>query len=519
MADLNEGVKERIKSGLKKHVSDLPNIQALIKAVDDGRIDNIRKWLFEQLTSPQANFESLSSAINDIDDDFRKILFDSEQAVSADYLRALSQVPTALKAMAEELDNIKFRQLQDKRGKKGFQHFHNGLKDKKFNHKGTGWAIVNGLLTVEPTHLTNPDTAREINQYLDEKQTGKPWYTPTTEQPEGFAPRGDLNIQAKTLGKFGPNAAVDPIFYVQKSDGKFQKPDGKWSVLTIKRFDGSLAFPGGMQEAKVKETCVEELLEECFSGGLFISGSQTAAQLDSARIPPEAVKETMQQAMLKFLEGNDPTKAAKQIWQARDILMGIGDASTPSEMVNKIVQAIRDSPRIDEGKKGSMIALARCAVYEKCLPERFAKFKSFVESKMQEGEQVINRTDPRNTNTAWMVTTPVMVALNQDDFDNFFLDELGLTLTEGDDAAAVQFRDVDEFAHSITGENGSEVYSSHATIAMNAFSTMVESGMLSASPQLLGQLESVAQSNGLTQHLPKACLQPVPPTSSAVAPR
>ncbi len=197
------------------------------------------------------------------------------------------QLQQKLADLATRTAILDFRKLRDDRFKKGFEHFIMDLLNHPYKNDGHGWTFGDrdekrkftkadpskkGVLNVKPDH----DSAG-LNAWLHAMLRKYPWFEtqeelnerlaagevlPEPQLPPGFDKYTEL---FKSLGKFGPNLAIDvPML--------FKELDGSLSSMFIKRFDGTWAFIGGM----------------CTEYGLTLKSSE-AELLALTRVKPDKI--------------------------------------------------------------------------------------------------------------------------------------------------------------------------------------------------------------------------------------
>lgn len=446
--------------------------------------------------------QKFATALNRLSPNDKELLFEQRDlSITGDYLEHINVGPS-LKQLATTFQAMKVSGLKADREKEGMKHFFQDLKDPKHNQKGTGWEMLNGLLTISPDHFTNPKTKQEVHDYLgDEAQLGKKdWYETPTDGPK--AKSTDYGIDIKTLGKNGQNRAVDPIFILKTQTGQIK-------VLCGKR-RGGYALPGGMNESTVIDTCISELLEECFSGKMFEKDTLTSEKLNAKKISYRdmfsSVEKIIQQALYK---GKPPKKGAtnyNELLQSHTTALQAastkakvlaGHVPTQGKSASEyIATVIADISRnmMDEGNKAPLIAHIKCELYKQFLNEEYKKFETFIKARMHIEEMVMNQSDPRNTDLAQMWTTPVEAVIDELELTHFLQKECDLEYGAGDDLANVQYRPLTRLLENIT-DSKKGVYSDHTTLVLNAISRGVERGEIPVDRVLLSQLETITQSN------------------------
>ncbi len=386
---------------------------------------------------------------------------------------AIARTVGMLKETSNQFQTMKFDQLAQQRATHGFNHFIFDLKDPIHNAQGNGWFLNNGMLHIDPTHFQNEVTRTEVHTLLNQKLGDRPWYQIPSEATATYTSAYGLAI--KTLGKNGINAAVDPILLVQDIDGKVSVLSGQRPVCN------EYCLPGGMNESTVINTCVSELLEECFSGALFEPGEKSSRLLDDST-----------HNILEF----NATIAALCPVELQAEMTVLPTNISASEAVQHAVRHIQDSA-LDEGKKAPLIAKIKCTIYQERLPEPFARFSNFVNQHIhQDQDNVINGSDPRNTDVAYMETKPLPGFIKIHEMDAI-TSQCALTFGAGDDLGNVRLRDIDVFCGQIVS-TGTEptshqqgTYSDHASLVLNSIALGLENGDLILTDALSNQIHTV----------------------------
>lgn len=383
--------------------------------------------------------------------------------------------------LADYAQTIALNKLLKKRHEKGFQAFIFDLKESSHNYQSEGWQLANGLLTVE-----SDANAQEINDFLASKLSDRLWFE--SNQPTSIdASPVTYGYDFKVLGKWGANPAVDPVLFLENSNNEL-------TVLTIIRADKTAALPGGMMESTVQKTCIHELLEECFSGNFFKPDSKTSHIIDAFgywdNVLPKPPLLTLIQRVL------DETKQLSQ--QQKNELYGMLQNTTvpqkPSEVIQSLCNKIDELTGLSACQRAQVLASVRVGLYEKTCPVEYEAMKTLLLQRMENSEQVANLSDPRNTNSAWMVTTVVSMLFPHSDMN--ILEDYGLEYEggAGDDAHDSHFRSVKDFCC----ENP---YADHAALVLHALARTIEKNEnLKIAKALLNQCLSIA--NCFQQELP-----------------
>jgi hypothetical protein len=390
------------------------------------------------------------------------------------------QLIPILKDLAVAAQTIAMNQFQMKRNELGFQGFIADLRDARHNVLGHNWNLTNGMLTVR----SNANFA-EVDEYLTEKLSNVPWFTPCS-------PDNSSKIQSvmnygypfKMLGKYGANPAVDPALFLANTDEPVK-------VLAIIRADQTRALPGGMQEAAVKKTCINELLEECFSGNFFKENSISSHIIDAEGYWSQFNEDQQLSALLEKV-----ILATKQLSNAqKNSLIEAISSNEPDEtrsaLIRRICQKIEnlpdEQPIFGSCQRAQVLAHVRVGLYEVACPQQYAQMKNLLEERMHSESRVVNQTDPRNTDYAWMETTVVNMAVDSNLIEQ--LKNYGLELEggAGDDATNSHFPTLEEFCCS----QQNAPYSDHASLVLNALANVIENNLL-VSTNLLEQCRSIA---------------------------
>lgn len=470
----------------------------------------------------EVSLPAVAHALNQLNSDQKHALF-SKGDTTIDSWR-LRQIDVLIQLTADIRQKTWASFIQS-RQENGFTHFFADLKDSRHNALGSEWTLKNGLLSVTVAGMTNPQTATEIHQLLDEKLGQKPWY----EKPTELATSKKYLVNFKTLGKNKDNKAVDPVILIKGIDGRLK-------VLCGQRFDGSYAFPGGMNESNVTQTCIDELIEECFSGALFAKSSPSALALDKQSLEQEKIIKHLFLALLSAEKASCPddkdplytekfqsfsmtfNRIARQISDAvhgssypeeseasadidsaaqRIARMATAPTFTSAQIIQRLIQSIEEDDEMDKGKKPSFIAAIRRELYKSLLNPQYEKLVQFVKDNMHKEPLVPNDTDPRNTNFSHMATNPLEMVIDEEAATAFFTDECCLSFSAGDDLGSVAFRDIDEFSRHVVKTPGKEhyTYSDHSVLLLNAITRAVTRGELTLTDTISQQLSVISETN------------------------
>ncbi|MDF1684239.1 MAG: hypothetical protein P1U36_06235 [Legionellaceae bacterium] len=376
-----------------------------------------------------------------------------------------------LNEISEQFKTMKFDQLAQQRAAHGFNHFVFDLKDPSHNSQGNGWSLNNGMLHVDHTHFQNDITRSEIHALLNQKLGDRPWY----QIPSNETNISNYGIAIKTLGKNGLNSAVDPILLVQETAGKVSVLSGQRPVCH------EYCLPGGMNESTVINTCVSELLEECFSGALFEPGEKSSRLLNEST---DNISE-----LNAYISTLCPEELKTHIAE-------LPTDMTASNAVQNAMGYIQESA-LDEGKKAPLIAKIKRTIYQERLPEQFARFFNFVNQHIdQTQDHVVNGSDPRNTDAAYMETKPLPGFIKIHEMDAI-TNQCALTFGAGDDLGNVRLRDIDVFCGHIvsTGNEPNSqqqgTYSDHASLVLHSVALGLERGDLILTDELSHQIQTI----------------------------
>lgn len=386
----------------------------------------------------------------------------------------INQMVATLTQVSAQFKTIKFDQLQQQRETNGFNHFIFDLKDPAHNANGEGWSLHNGMLHVDYTHFKNTTTTTQVHDFLNNKLGDRPWF----QSPNGSNNlNGHYNIDIKTLGKNGVNAAIDPILLLQGNDGSVGVLSGQRPVCN------EYCLPGGMNESTVINTCITELLEECFSGALFEPNAASSERLD--------VLSTNIVDLNKYIEDLCPS-------ELKESIASLPATAIPASIaVQNALERIQNS-ELDAGKKAPLIAKIKCKLYEKYLPEQYIKFAQFINDNIDQTQaNVLNASDPRNTDAAYMETKPLPIFLDKQVFIEYVTNECALNFKAGDDLGNVKVRDITVFCGQIASTgmpSDSEqqgAHCDHASLVLDSIALGVESKRLTLTNALTHQIQSI----------------------------
>ncbi len=346
------------------------------------------------------------------------------------------------------------------------------------------WELNGPHLTIQAN--ASLKTYQEVHHFIETQLGDRSWFEKATQAPpQPF--KGDklelsdqrpYHIPVKILGKNGANQAVDAVVLIPDENGRVK-------LLTINRPDGTKAVPGGMNENTATETYTAELLEEVFSNDLFSVGSATEKLINE--------KDSMELFNgLTRLFKEDKTFAALQTLNLPPY-----DGAMSAEYIRTVLEAIQSSEQTGSpAQKEHLCVLLKCHLYRHFLPQQYNTFKEIVSTDRMALECRVNQSDSRNTDYAWMETTPYVRVMDKDTFESL-QQQAGLTrLAGGDDAVDAQFCELQEFW---TGERS--IFCDHGVIVLDAVAAAIEQGKLTLSPGLSAQLEEIKKQIRLDKQL------------------
>lgn len=445
---------------------------------------------------------------------------------------AVNSSPHAVPTFVHRIDNLakdfqdyKLAQLKQDRSIKGFEHFIVDLKgemvdgklqaynlDQQVGTRNDGTIRKWTLMTTPNGSLLNvlPNATRqdydEIHRFLNAQFNDKKWWKKLDDagiaqyndnaigDPKMRSP-ADFNLPLKTLGGYGQNLAVDPIILVIGEDGKLKVLGGE------KGPNKEAAFPGGMQEASVLNTCINELLEEIYGGSLFktyedgkdcpmfaMVDKQDAVQLDADLFKKFNTADGFDNAELGSLLAIKKAFDASKVGQNGKFLEILSSSKSNSEKIKELDKLIKDVfPKVDDQHHYSMEM--RRILFRKLLPNEYNKFKSLIAERVKAGPKEPNRADPRNTDFAHMVTTPLVGTFTQEEM-NDIAKQCGLEMVPGDDLGKNQFYPVEKFSNA---------YSDHCYFLLKAIKQQILDGKLPLTPTINEQINQLEK--GLQKQL------------------
>ncbi len=457
-------------------------------------------------SAEKLSLETMVQVLNDIEPKYRAFLFSIKPEQLTENQLTSNTLTTILKLnkLALAIQNNLTKKLIEDRKKDGFVHFIADLKDKRYNQTHETWSLKNGLLRVDKAHLKDKTTIEEIHQFLgkDDVFGKKTWY----EKPTLHNNLNLYQVKFKSLGK-QVNKAVDPVFILRAKDGSLK-------VLCGSRHDDSLAFPGGMNESNVINTCINELLEECFSGDLFIKDSGTETLINQQKDKITQIKETMLDTFLHQLSLHDKPSSGdenfvskmKRFIEEQDTLKALFNKlettfnpkkMTVAQYICQFIEAIEQS-KIDEGKIPPLVAHIKCDLYKQFLSTHYEDFSQFVKTKMHREPLEMNMSDPRNTDLGAMYTNPLEAILDESELTSYMAQQCALKFGEGDDLGKVKYRPIERL--------GVDGYSDHPKLLVDAINRGLQRGEITLTSQVLEQLNTIASHHKLEPISPRSII-------------
>lgn len=388
-------------------------------------------------------------------------------------------LPQEIFELAQRASVLDYQELMTNRSKNGFQHFIMDLKLEPEMHSATydaahqtGWHIKGGLLTVYKNHNTD-----ELMNFLEAKLAHYPWfesraikeqqrraseYIEPPTLPQGFVSYTEI---FKSLGKWGPNKAIDVITFIQNTDGSL-------SVQVITRpFDKKYAFVGGMleDENSVLETCFMELLEEFYSNDLFAKSSATARKANQINSSD----------MLIAVETCLNDKKFATLTSIRHQLMdemrkGSNFETQFTNLKNKLFSfanqdILQTNQSLHKHRKEDLDHLfvsLKCKLYVIIFPDNYQKLIEFFRSRLIQMKITTNESDPRNTQEGYMQTIPHYLCVNRNELQD--LETTCLVKPKGgDDAESAKIVKLEKLFEQ-------SMFSAHGRILLEAVADMLE---------------------------------------------
>lgn len=319
-----------------------------------------------------------------------------------------------------------------------------------------GYKLKNGRLIIDLNKVDHIKMQRIISEWM--KKLKKSWFNTSYPLEQIIAPK-NYNANFKVLGKFGANLAVDIVLFTTNSKNELK-------ILSILRDDDmrTPAIPGGFNESDVLNTCIQELLEECFSNALFEKKS-----ISNNLINKTIKKYTLINNLKSTLKLFEQKLNYKIISSLLNLLTEITNNKSPSEITTIFLNELKKQTSNNK----NILAKFKCALYQITLPEQFALFKQFIINNGIIGAQELSSTDERNTNLAWVETQAVRFILNEQKCLNIF-HNCGLELSGGDDATKTKLVPVLDFC-----TNQKQPFALHAFLVLRDLARILEDGKIS----------------------------------------
>jgi hypothetical protein len=367
--------------------------------------------------------------------------------------------------LVENVNRLDLGKLFAKRAKEGFRGFvrdlrnieHRSVDFKDFQDskdgKGTGWAILKGLVIVYPG--ANEEEFMKFFE-LEENMGQYTFFEHRSARDTGRLPSGkerrnrdisppDLPYGVpgftetfKILGHWGKNPAMDIAFLLENDDGSLSLQH------IVREMDRLRAFVGGMVEdgETVKNTCYIEALQELYSKSLFTPGSQTEllGQQNSARaqLMVNAVNKGTGIHGCVHLQKFALNAPGGHYEKIKAILESDATLRTHLRNLKAYLEGL-----VDEARPGykrvdleHFFCLFKGYFYAELCPKEWGLFKEFLDSNMVKMEEIVNCADSRNTSAAYMVTTPHYLIISAKEL-KAQEKSWGLQALGGDDAASV----------------------------------------------------------------------------------
>jgi hypothetical protein len=369
-----------------------------------------------------------------------------------------------MQSVAESFRAFKFLELQHARQKDGFKQWMRELqgavnKEKETAKKegrepkplaeGEGWSIGEGGTCFIKFDVTLPEEKKkkaeaECNAALGTLMKGIDWFKKVdgSSGQEAAAnaawvrlPNKDLagnkakpfSLGVKTLGSPGVNPAVDPVMLIQDKNGKMLTIAGRRNTDAGKPY----AFPGGMVAGNVKNTCIDEMLEELYSADMFSESSQTASTANE--LPSDELKKKVEALFMGSKVDSETVKVHLNGAPKGEALKDL-----KNEFINKTeVQNIFNDEKMTTSQKivaletylnkpenrkkyGEEAGLSLKVGLYKTIPALQEKYKAFREGVLREmrtTDPLPNQSDPRNTDAASMASSRLVGVFTMDSLE------------------------------------------------------------------------------------------------------
>ncbi|MDF1758240.1 MAG: hypothetical protein P1U74_08090 [Legionellaceae bacterium] len=336
---------------------------------------------------------------------------------------------------------------------------------------------LNGCRLKINLKLANPLLIQKIyNDWM--KNDNREWFKNTKPDGEIISP-ASFKANFKLLGAYGENKTVDALMYVSY-------PTGELKILAIKRNDDceSLAIPGGFDETNVIDSCINELLEECFSKKMFADHSISSIYLDESETS-SPLSIDFKQRLISIIENNSANLTSENLNYIINEVHVLSDTTLPSRCVLDLINLVFNFIKSNASKTIALqdISKLKCSIYKEFLPVQYERLEKFVIENGNVGPRELCYTDSRNTNLAWISTKTVQFHLKENDFLEL-LNECGLELSGGDDAKSASLVSIIDFC---TGEN--RRHSFHSFLVMRGLAKLIEDRKIMLNADLMKCLE------------------------------
>lgn len=390
--------------------------------------------------------------------------------------------------LSERAAVLDFQDLLKSRREKGFQHFILDLKNEP-DARGNGWTLSGGLLTVKEPHNTE-----EIMQFLEDKLKHHPWFQTreglnslrsqgkiieTPQLPVGFE---SYTQQFKSLGYWGKNPAMDVCTFLLEEDGSIAVQ------VIVRPFDRKYAFVGGMIDKNVHQQteavlakCFDEFVEEFYSNDLFARGSETLRR--AASFQQTEISNAMQRVL-----ATPEFKRLDLIKPKLQEVFDLPNLAFNNRMTELETRLNREGATNQIRSEDLSVFLVRikCKLYQELFPDQYQAMINFLRNNLIKLPETTNEADPRNTQAAFMTTTPYYFCLNRELLKqtekSWYVAAKG-----GDDALSVKILKLEKlFEHPM--------YSAHGRILLEMVADLAEKNpQLLQNPVIQQQLSSIAQ--------------------------
>lgn len=402
--------------------------------------------------------------------------------------------------LAVRVSVLDFQELLKNRLEKGFQHFFLDLMKEPETRSpdydpalSQGWILKGGLLTVHENCEAN-----QLMDFLESKLQHHAWFETRQQKMQRLARGEHIDLPTlpagfkayresyKTLGKYGPNAAIDVIAFIENPDGSLSEK------VIVRPHDKKYAFVGGMIEQKEATLgrCFDEMLEEFYSNDLFVRDSGTEFLAGRKSLPEvlAAFEEVLRQKEFSTL-----TPVFAEILSAAQSGTHFSDC-LERFCIQLLSYTNRAIPQAN-GKEHThrmedlehLFVRFRCLLYKQMCPAQYALFCDFLHTHLVEMPLTTNESDPRNTNEAYMVTMPHWLYVSYDDMASLERD-CAIKPKGGDDAVSTHIVPLEKLYEQ-------SMYAAHGRINLEALAQLLKKRPdLLASPILQAQLRKIEES-------------------------